>query len=154
MKNPVAVVAAAAVLSVSGLHAADWPQWQGPDRTGLSKETGLAQATLSRWLALSASAFAIASAQWSTFDRNASRDFVSVMGPPRYCSGASRAGPASNAIAPLPAARGAAGIRGQRYRHRSDAADTPTSWLLITGHSVPRPTTPTALSRSHAARMS
>src|SRR6476659_7352142 len=23
--------------------AADWPQWQGPDRTGLSKETGLLQ---------------------------------------------------------------------------------------------------------------
>ena len=40
MKNPVAFVAAA-VLSMSALHAADWPQWQGPDRTGLSKETGL-----------------------------------------------------------------------------------------------------------------
>src|SRR2546427_9828662 len=23
--------------------ASDWPQWQGPDRTGLSKETGLLQ---------------------------------------------------------------------------------------------------------------
>src|SRR6185369_7335778 len=23
--------------------AADWPKWQGPDRTGLSKETGLLQ---------------------------------------------------------------------------------------------------------------
>jgi len=40
MKNSIAFVAAA-VLSVSALHAADWPQWQGPDRTGLSKETGL-----------------------------------------------------------------------------------------------------------------
>ena len=40
MKNPVAFVAAA-VISVTALHAADWPQWQGPDRTRLSKETGL-----------------------------------------------------------------------------------------------------------------
>ena len=23
------------------LRAADWPQWRGPDRTGVSKETGL-----------------------------------------------------------------------------------------------------------------
>jgi outer membrane protein assembly factor BamB len=34
-------IAAAAVLSVAAIHAADWPQWQGPDRTGMSKETGL-----------------------------------------------------------------------------------------------------------------
>jgi outer membrane protein assembly factor BamB len=34
-------VAAAAFLSVVAIHAADWPQWQGPDRTGMSKETGL-----------------------------------------------------------------------------------------------------------------
>jgi len=35
-------VAAATVLSVAALQAAaDWPQWQGPDRTGVSKETGL-----------------------------------------------------------------------------------------------------------------
>src|SRR3954464_15885200 len=32
------------VVSVAALHAAsDWPQWQGPDRTGVSKETGLMQ---------------------------------------------------------------------------------------------------------------
>jgi outer membrane protein assembly factor BamB len=29
------------LLSVAGLSASDWPQWQGPDRTRLSKETGL-----------------------------------------------------------------------------------------------------------------
>jgi outer membrane protein assembly factor BamB len=29
------------LLSIAALHAADWPQWQGPDRTRLSKETGL-----------------------------------------------------------------------------------------------------------------
>src|SRR5215831_19162447 len=30
------------VLSVAAINAAtDWPQWQGPDRTGISKETGL-----------------------------------------------------------------------------------------------------------------
>src|SRR3954469_10868850 len=35
-------LAAAVVLSVAALNAAyDWPQWQGPDRTGISKETGL-----------------------------------------------------------------------------------------------------------------
>jgi outer membrane protein assembly factor BamB len=39
-------VAAAALLSVVALNAAaDWPQWQGPDRTGMSKETGL----LAQW---------------------------------------------------------------------------------------------------------
>lgn len=28
-------------VGVTGLHAADWPQWQGRDRTRISKETGL-----------------------------------------------------------------------------------------------------------------
>ena len=38
-------VAAATLLSVVALNAAaDWPQWQGPDRTGISKETGLLKA--------------------------------------------------------------------------------------------------------------
>src|SRR3954453_2935647 len=27
--------------SVNGATADDWPQWRGPDRTGVSKETGL-----------------------------------------------------------------------------------------------------------------
>lgn len=37
-------LAGAFVFTVAGLHAAaDWPQWQGPDRTGISKETGLLQ---------------------------------------------------------------------------------------------------------------
>ena len=36
------VFAVTVLLSVSAIHAAaDWPQWQGPDRTRLSKETGL-----------------------------------------------------------------------------------------------------------------
>src|SRR2546423_15308903 len=35
-------LAAALTISVVALNAAtDWPQWQGPDRTGISKETGL-----------------------------------------------------------------------------------------------------------------
>ena len=34
-------VAAASVFSISVIHAADWPQWQGADRTRISKETGL-----------------------------------------------------------------------------------------------------------------
>ena len=36
--------AAAAFLTVTALHAADWPQWQGPDRTRVSTETGLLNA--------------------------------------------------------------------------------------------------------------
>ena len=30
-----------AAVALSSVVAADWPQWQGPDRTGVSKETGL-----------------------------------------------------------------------------------------------------------------
>jgi outer membrane protein assembly factor BamB len=40
MKNIVSS-AVAVLLSLVTLQAADWPQWQGPDRTRLSKETGL-----------------------------------------------------------------------------------------------------------------
>ena len=40
MKSPLIVVTSV-VLSLTAVKAADWPQWQGPDRTGLSKETGL-----------------------------------------------------------------------------------------------------------------
>ena len=35
-------LAGALLVSAAAIHAAsDWPQWQGPDRTGISKETGL-----------------------------------------------------------------------------------------------------------------
>ena len=34
------MLAGAVVLSVA-LHAEDWPQWQGPDRSRVSNETGL-----------------------------------------------------------------------------------------------------------------
>jgi outer membrane protein assembly factor BamB len=35
-------LAAALMGSVAAIHASsDWPQWQGPDRTGISRETGL-----------------------------------------------------------------------------------------------------------------
>jgi hypothetical protein len=34
-------IAAAAVMTAQTPAASDWPQWRGPDRTGLSKETGL-----------------------------------------------------------------------------------------------------------------
>ena len=34
-------VPGALLLSITAIHAAEWPQWQGPDRTRLSKETGL-----------------------------------------------------------------------------------------------------------------
>ena len=36
---------AALIMSAAAIHAAsDWPQWQGPDRSGISKETGLLKA--------------------------------------------------------------------------------------------------------------
>src|SRR5262245_40771146 len=38
---PLLPVAAALVLCVTGLRAADWPQWRGPNRDGKSSETGL-----------------------------------------------------------------------------------------------------------------
>ena len=46
MKIPVLVLALALCVGtmLSARHMApiaDWPQWQGPDRTGVSKETGL-----------------------------------------------------------------------------------------------------------------
>jgi outer membrane protein assembly factor BamB len=40
MKRPF-TLAGALLFSVAAIHASDWPQWQGPDRTGISKETGL-----------------------------------------------------------------------------------------------------------------
>jgi outer membrane protein assembly factor BamB len=36
-----AVLSVLLTLTVSTSHAADWPQWRGPDRTDISKETGL-----------------------------------------------------------------------------------------------------------------
>jgi outer membrane protein assembly factor BamB len=41
MKSVFPVFGAVVLLGVSALQAADWPQWQGPDRTRVSKETGL-----------------------------------------------------------------------------------------------------------------
>ena len=35
------ILAVAVSLSAAALAASDWPQWQGPDRTRMSKETGL-----------------------------------------------------------------------------------------------------------------
>lgn len=37
----VRVLVAAVVCSATAINASDWPQWQGPDRTRISKETGL-----------------------------------------------------------------------------------------------------------------
>ena len=39
-------VAMAAVLAAQTSPGADWPQWRGPDRTGVSKESGL----MKQWL--------------------------------------------------------------------------------------------------------
>ena len=35
--------ASLAVLTASGLHAEDWPQWMGPDRLGVWRETGIVE---------------------------------------------------------------------------------------------------------------
>jgi outer membrane protein assembly factor BamB len=44
MNNRAFPIASLVLLSITALHAAaDWPQWQGPDRTRVSKETGLLQ---------------------------------------------------------------------------------------------------------------
>ena len=40
--NIILAVVTALVL-IDGLLAADWPQWRGPTRDGISKETGLLQ---------------------------------------------------------------------------------------------------------------
>jgi outer membrane protein assembly factor BamB len=40
---PIAAVALATYVQVQVGRAADWPQWQGPDRNSISKETGLLQ---------------------------------------------------------------------------------------------------------------
>jgi outer membrane protein assembly factor BamB len=44
MTKHVLALAAAAALSVVAVSAADWPQWQGPNRTRISQETGLLKA--------------------------------------------------------------------------------------------------------------
>src|SRR5262245_35045376 len=36
-------LASAIWFALATLHAADWPQWRGPNRNGLSSETGLLQ---------------------------------------------------------------------------------------------------------------
>src|SRR5688572_30079686 len=45
MKNPrrwISVVAGGVIFfSANGVFAADWPQWRGPQRNGISQETGL-----------------------------------------------------------------------------------------------------------------
>src|SRR5215213_8362932 len=41
MTNRFVLACVLAALSVSAAGADDWPQWRGPGRTGLSKETGL-----------------------------------------------------------------------------------------------------------------
>jgi len=40
--NKALTLAGALIVSAAAIHASsDWPQWQGPDRTGISRETGL-----------------------------------------------------------------------------------------------------------------
>jgi outer membrane protein assembly factor BamB len=41
MKKTTSLVLAASLWPVAALSAADWPQWRGPDRNEISKETGL-----------------------------------------------------------------------------------------------------------------
>lgn len=41
MRNKILIGALSGALLLSSASAADWPQWQGPDRNAISKETGL-----------------------------------------------------------------------------------------------------------------
>jgi outer membrane protein assembly factor BamB len=41
MKRPQTILATLSVLFTLSLSGADWPQWRGPERTDISKETGL-----------------------------------------------------------------------------------------------------------------
>ena len=43
MKSRFMFLVAAGACSITLTAAADWPQWRGPDRNGISKETGLLQ---------------------------------------------------------------------------------------------------------------
>jgi len=73
-------VAAATFLSVVAIHAADWPQWQGPDRTGISKETGL----LKEWPASGPAVI------WTTGSLGAGYGSVSVAGERIFVQGMQR----------------------------------------------------------------
>ncbi|MBA4064359.1 MAG: polyvinylalcohol dehydrogenase [Isosphaera sp.] len=44
MRRPPALAAACLVVGLSAASAADWPQWRGPNRDGVSAETGLLKA--------------------------------------------------------------------------------------------------------------
>ena len=44
MKQSFPLVAAVLLCVSTAIHAADWPQWQGPDNTRISRETGLLKA--------------------------------------------------------------------------------------------------------------
>ena len=41
MSHPSTIIVGLLALLSSNLSAADWPQWRGPNRDGISKETGL-----------------------------------------------------------------------------------------------------------------
>src|SRR5690349_13754143 len=41
MKSRLISICAVLCICVASVPAADWPQWRGPDRSGVSKETGL-----------------------------------------------------------------------------------------------------------------
>ncbi|MBE0535519.1 MAG: PQQ-like beta-propeller repeat protein [Phycisphaerae bacterium] len=43
MKSPVKFIPLLALLCIAAVQAADWPQWQGPNRDGKSADTGLLQ---------------------------------------------------------------------------------------------------------------
>jgi outer membrane protein assembly factor BamB len=74
-----AFVVALAVAAGITLRAADWPQWQGPDRTGMSKETGL----LKQWPANGPSVV------WSSPNLGNGYGSVSVAGERIYLQGMS-----------------------------------------------------------------
>ena len=68
-------VVAAAFLGMAALEAADWPQWQGLDRTRISKETGL----LKEWPATGPRLI------WTAIELGSGYGSMSVAGEQRLC---------------------------------------------------------------------
>src|SRR5690349_21698203 len=77
MKSRLISICAVLCICVASVPAADWPQWRGPDRSGVSKETGL----LAQWPA-SGPAQA-----WSTPNVGAGYGSMSISGDRMFVQG-------------------------------------------------------------------
>ena len=105
-----AVAAALSAAVLGQAPAADWPQWRGPDRTGLSKETGL----LRQWPA------AGPAVAWSASGLGAGYGSVAVSGDRMFVQGAR--GRASVVLEPQPRRRQGRLVEGDRRRRATTTA--------------------------------